>query len=375
MKTSRVTIPVGSFHISGGVKVLVLLANAMARRGRKVLFLAPDYGAECPFPLEPGVSVRTISCGPRFLPKEVRQIFYYLTLCVISARETDMILPNYYLTAYCAYISGLLQRRKPEILWYLQAYEAGSHGTLADAGPVSRFFRYHLAKLSYRLPVRIFCVSNWVKERIGRPDAKVAYPPALNLAVFKPSDRRPTIEGSVLTVGTIGRRGATKGYGNFLKTISLIASERILVLVASPAAEEVPLPPNVPAERVHATTEEQMAAFYNRCDLFVLTSLMEGFPLPPLEAMACGCTVVVTACGGVSEYARDKVNCLVVPPDDPSWMAKQIRRLFRNPALRAALAEEGVRSVHAYGREELAGQFLDRLGDSAPPQELTSVVK
>ena len=370
----NVTIPLGSFHLSGGVKVLVLLANGIAARGVQVRFLAPAYGTDCPFELDPNVSVQVVSCGPRFLPKPVRQILYYLKLSVISARETDLCLANYYLTAYGAFFSRLLQRNKPELLWYVQGYEAGSHGLLAEAGILSRFFRYHLARASYRLPVRIFCVSNWVREQIGRPDAEVVHPPALNLAVFTPVQRRENGDGT-LVIGTIGRRGKTKGYDDFIRAVRSLSSDNIRLLVASPTAGEVVLPHEVPAEAVHAVSEEQMAAFYRRCDIFVLPSRMEGFPLPPLEAMACGCAVVAADCGGVSEYARDGENCLTVPAAEPERLAEAIRRLCRDASLRAALAQEGIRCSKRYDRQGLADAFLDRIPLSRSSQRLAVVVK
>ena len=95
-----------------------------------------------------------------------------------------------------------------------------------------------------------------------------------------------------------------------------------------------------------------MASFYRRCGLFVLSSRMEGFPLPPLEAMACGCAVLTTACGGTEEYAVSRVNAWVVPPAKPSEMARAIRILCADPHLRKALALEGKKTAARYGEKE-----------------------
>lgn len=356
----KVSIPLGSFHLSGGVKVLVLLGNGMAKRGWKVRFLAPDYACHSPFPLDPKIQVEIIRTGPVGMPVAARKVFYYLALCKKSAERTDLCLANYYLIIYPIWISRLLFNRRCRILWYLQAYEAGSHGLLANAGRISRHIRCLLARLSYHLPVPILCVSQWVKHQIKRPDAQVANPPALNLSVFTPHGR--SRRNGTLVIGTIGRHGGTKGYDLFLKAVeSFPAHLPIQILVASPIPNEVPLPIRFPAEAACIQSEEKMAAFYRRCDLFVLTSRMEGFPLPPLEAMACGCAVVSTACGGVSEYAQEGKNCLLAPVDDPSSLAKAIFRLLQTPGLREQLAKEGLRTAGRYAQDPLIAQLLDAI--------------
>lgn len=366
----RVSIPLGSFHLSGGVKVLVLLANGMAEREWGITFLVPDYASASPFALDPRIQVRVISTGPRWLPRRLRQIIYYGKLLVLAGSMADLCLANYYLTAYCAVVSSWLTGRKTSVLWYIQGYEAGSHGLMAEDGVIGRLLRYVLASLSYRLPVPIWCVSGWVKDRIGRADAKVVFPPALNLGQFAPkkTERR---EGLVV-IGTIGRRGATKGYKDFVKALeSLPTWTGIHVLIASPVPNEVPVPPGVSAEGVHATTESAMAAFYNRCDIFVLPSRMEGFPLPPLEAMACGCAVVSTQCGGVVEYARDEVNCLLVPTRDPVALGRALDRLIHDAALRERLSREAVQTAGVFGYQAMVKTFVQQVAGLSGAADLS----
>lgn len=357
-KHPAVSIPLGSFNLSGGVKVLVALANGMAARGWRVTFLAPDFSAKSPFPLESGVRVKTVSTGIAGLPLMVRKAYYYVKLPSLVARESDICLANYFLTAYCAVLSRWLINRSATVVYYVQGYEAVSHGLIAEANPVSRMIRYLLARLSYRLPVIVICVSRWVQRQIGRADGAVAYAPALDLSVFRPKGRTRT--DSFVVIGTIGRKGKTKGYDYFLKATELLPRlSNVRVLVASPTLNEVPLPGAVPAEGIQACTEAAMADFYSRCDIFVLPSLVEGFPLPPLEAMACGCAVVATACGGVGDYVLDGVNCLVVPPGDSHALAKAVWTLCQDPTLRARLVKEGIGTARRFEKEQMVEGFLD----------------
>jgi len=87
---------------------------------------------------------------------------------------------------------------------------------------------------------------------------------------------------------------------------------------------------------------EKVADIYNRCAVFMSSSKSEGFCLPVLEAMACGCAVVTTDSGGVRDFVEHGENALVVPPGDPRAIADAILYLLDNPTVRCQLAKNGV---------------------------------
>ena len=77
--------------------------------------------------------------------------------------------------------------------------------------------------------------------------------------------------------------------------------------------------------------------------------MREAWPLPPAEAMACGCALIATANEGVTEYAEDGRNALIVPVGDVEAMADAIVRLVDDQALRLRLAHQGLQDIGAYG--------------------------
>jgi glycosyltransferase involved in cell wall biosynthesis len=88
-------------------------------------------------------------------------------------------------------------------------------------------------------------------------------------------------------------------------------------------------------------SDAELINIYNQSRIFICSSLAEGFAFPPAEAMACGCAVVSTDCGGNREYAIGGVTALLSPPNDPGALAKNVIRLLEDDNLRIKLAQAG----------------------------------
>ena len=107
--------------------------------------------------------------------------------------------------------------------------------------------------------------------------------------------------------------------------------------------------------RVHFTgyvTNEDLAAYYHACDVFVLPSISnnETLGVAQLEAMSCGKPVVSTDLPtGVPFANRHGETGLIVPPRDAEALAEAINRILLDGALRRKLGEGG--------RERIAEHF------------------
>jgi glycosyltransferase involved in cell wall biosynthesis len=87
-------------------------------------------------------------------------------------------------------------------------------------------------------------------------------------------------------------------------------------------------------------------------DLFVYPSLYEGFGLPPLEAMACGTPVVVSATTSLPEVVGDAG--LLVDPLQVGELAAAMHRVLTDRQLRAALRDKGLRRARLFSWDRTA---------------------
>jgi glycosyltransferase involved in cell wall biosynthesis len=91
---------------------------------------------------------------------------------------------------------------------------------------------------------------------------------------------------------------------------------------------------------------------YKRMDVFVLPSLLEGFGLVLLEAMASGLPVIATNVDGIREVIVDGESGILVPPKNPRAIAKAILRIIESPELTKNLVEEGIKRSKLFDLQE-----------------------
>ena len=85
--------------------------------------------------------------------------------------------------------------------------------------------------------------------------------------------------------------------------------------------------------------DEQMPAFLSLADIYVSTSLMEGFGLPPAEALSCETPVVAVDAGALAEVVGP--GGILVPPRDLEGFASAISSLLQDTRRRKELGKRG----------------------------------
>ncbi len=102
--------------------------------------------------------------------------------------------------------------------------------------------------------------------------------------------------------------------------------------------------------------DDRLIALYRRAALFVFPSRYEGFGLPVLEAMACGCPVVCSNASSLPEVAGD--GAILVDPADTLALSRQMDRALTEPSLREGLRERGLRQAARFSWERTARETV-----------------
>ena len=98
-------------------------------------------------------------------------------------------------------------------------------------------------------------------------------------------------------------------------------------------------------------------------DIFTLPSRFEGLPMSVIEAMLTGLPVVATNVRGPAEQVIDGVTGLSVPAGDATALGSALRRLVRDPDLRARMGQAGrQRALDCYDEAKVLSHTLDLLG-------------
>jgi glycosyltransferase involved in cell wall biosynthesis len=162
----------------------------------------------------------------------------------------------------------------------------------------------------------------------------------------------------------VGTREPRKNLGRLIQAYAElpdpVQSEFSLVIVGPPGWGETDLPAiNRLGNRVvllEYLDAQKLALTYNRASLLVYPSLYEGFGLPPLEAMACGCPVVVSRAASLPEVCADAA--LYVDPLDVQSIAEGMDRVLADEELRLSLRQKGRERAEVFTWENTARETL-----------------
>lgn len=253
--------------------------------------------------------------------------------------------------------------------------------------PQVRFGR-PLARFLYRgLPraAHLICVSQYTKkilqEQYGIPDEKITIIPLAAAEVFQPdSTARQTLayhellhkfnltpqHKIILYVGSEHRRKNLKVLAEAFARVHAQLPEAILLKVGDPGVASGRQQFLADLDRLHLrdtvrligrADDQILKLLYNIADVFVFPSTFEGFGIPPLEAMACGCPVVCSNATSLPEVVGDAA--VTHEPNDVSGFASSIQKVLTIPAALAAdLRQRGLAQAMRFNWQDIASRTL-----------------
>ena len=254
--------------------------------------------------------------------------------------------------------------------------------TIHDVAPL-RFPRSYSRRFSYtyklmlplitRTSQSIISDSHFSKEELTQllavPESRVRVIPAAVSSPFN-SGRDNSVEVCekpyILSVASLDPR---KNFARLLEAFSLLKKGTIkLVIVGSEnrvfSSESMKSLKRVKPNVIFTGPVEDncLKALYDNAALFVYPSLYEGFGLPPLEAMACGCPCVVSSAASLPEVCGDAA--LYCDPYDVDDIASKISMVLSDDQLRRDLIHRGRERVKRFSWDKSAGAIMDVISEA-----------
>jgi glycosyltransferase involved in cell wall biosynthesis len=197
----------------------------------------------------------------------------------------------------------------------------------------------------------VTCVSKWmqkyVKEKYG---VKSVYIPNGVDARFRPM-RVKRERNSIMYVGRLMEKKGIR---------ELLEAARSLPEFTFEFAGKGALSPEINLKNTKYlgfVPDEQVPVLYNRAMAAVFPSHYEPFGIVGLEAMACGCPVIATRCGGFPEFIEDGKSGLLIKPESKEAIAKAIRLLSKDAALRKKISRNALKVSKDYSWDKVTGEY------------------
>ncbi|MBN2009907.1 glycosyltransferase [candidate division KSB1 bacterium] len=103
----------------------------------------------------------------------------------------------------------------------------------------------------------------------------------------------------------------------------------------------------------------KLQAYYDRADIFVLTSKNDNQPMTVLEAFACGLPVVATNVGGVPELVQHQKTGLLVHPDDSNGVVESVIYMLNNQTQTRTMCDTALKTLTKFQWNNLRKIWLE----------------
>lgn len=103
--------------------------------------------------------------------------------------------------------------------------------------------------------------------------------------------------------------------------------------------------------------QEDLPAFYSLAKLYLYPTIIEAFPIPTTEAMACGCPIVTSKGTGLEELTHGV--SVAVDPLDSQAIANAMKKVLNDEGLQQEMREKGFERSKIFSWEKCAVETLE----------------
>jgi glycosyltransferase involved in cell wall biosynthesis len=286
-----------------------------------------------------------------------------LVLRALQERKNDIFHPTYFEDYYIPYIGDT-----PLVVTVFDMI----HELFPEHLPNENVTALIRKKKSVTVKAKIIiAISESTKKDLCRlyginPKKVIVIPLANSLTCAQPS--LDSLHAELLPEKYLLYVGSRNGYKNYRFFLSSIVDlferyqDLFLVCTGSPfTRDEIKLHAVLGLENkilhMEAHSDATLSALYMNAIALVFPSLYEGFGLPILEAMHCGCPVIVSNTSSFPEVAGDAA--VYIDPRNADSIRSSLSRIMESETLRAELREKGREQEKKYSWNKVAEQTLE----------------
>ena len=328
----RIAIFIPTFAGGGAESAMVTLAQALSEKGYFVDFIVKKAAGELVTRVPSGVNIIDfhVPAMKHTLSKLVKYINNHDPSVIISALE----LPN-----VVSVLARILAKSKPKIIISI-------HGIISKQNPIyHKWFDRMIFKLLYPKADHIVSVSNSCAQdavqylNLRQSKISVIYNPVINNEFFKKSREQQKFlyqeTRNFKKILSIGRLEDVKDHQSLLLAFKEIQKKyfsKLIILGEGSAREKI----SQCLDEMSLGNDVIMPGFIDNplpiikeADVLVNASKHESFSIVIVEALACHCPVVSTACGGPEEILANGKYGHLVPIGDHKAIADAIEKVFK----------------------------------------------
>jgi glycosyltransferase involved in cell wall biosynthesis len=294
---------------SGGVRCTVVAANQLQQRGHDVRLLVNKKDTlkgcirRC---------IRNVQCHPTdWVKVSIKSAEYFKDIRKCHFSSDELVVASGW---WAAREIKKLDKR------LLKVHHVRGIGSPDD----------NIMRDCWEEPVPKIVVASYLKEFIKRVVAQEVFAvvtDGIELRDYYPDPKYPRTG-----IGTIFKKGYHKDPDTIIQVFKRIKANMPGADCYLFGAE--PKPKELSCEYIMQPPLEMARQIYSRCKVWLLCSRSEGFGLPILEAMACGCAVVATDCGGPKDMIQNGFNGFLCEVGNTTQIVDKICVLLDDEDLR-----------------------------------------
>lgn len=252
-----------------------------------------------------------------------------------------------------------------EVAYYVQDYEPDFYPSASE--------EHSFAKCSYTVipEIKGFTKTHWNREILQKEAAFTApvIGPSVDIDLFRPVKEKNYFKANdrVIIAAMVRPQTPRRAPEMTYKVLTTVAEhfpKQAQVYSFGCTDEELRECVGTPSEQVThlgILDRREVTTVLGECDIFLDASAFQAMGLTALEAMACGCAVVIPKSGGSVDFAEDRINAVVVDTADYVSMVDKIADLIYKQDYREQLQINAIQEAAKYFPEKAAFNILNEI--------------